>query len=122
MSTQRINAEIRRLQDLLERGHVPQIQRDALAPVIENLAWMRLKLDEGRAELKAASLTCEYDNGGGQSGVRENPIFRSYLNLWRGYIAGLEKLQAVLPKDLQEEAAGGIITMLDQVRQMRANS
>ena len=121
MSTQKINAEIRRLSDLMERGSVPQLQRDALAPVIENLAWMRFKLDEARADLKNAGLTCSYDNGGGQSGIRENPIFKSYLNLWRGYITGLEKLQAALPKDLQEEAAGGSITILDQVRQLRAS-
>lgn len=111
--------ELQRLQELMKRANVPQIQRDALLPVIENVSWMRTKLDTTRAELQDAAVAIPYDHGGGQSGLRESPAFKGYLSLWRGYLAGLEKLTAVLPKDLREEAAGGSITPLETVRKMR---
>ena len=115
----RVNNEHKRLEGLLERAEVPKQQRDLLAPVMDNMAWQRIKLDEARDEMREASIVCEYDNGGGQSGTRENPIFKAYINLWRAYMVGLEKFSSYLPKDLQEEAAGAGISVLEQVKQMK---
>lgn len=67
-------------------------RRKLMEPVAENLAWMRLKLDETREEIAGDSVACEYDNGNGQSGIHENPLFRGYENLWRAYMVGFEKL------------------------------
>lgn len=119
MDKKKIQEEHKRLMALLDRADVPQQQRDALAPVIDNLAWQRVKLDETREEMKDASVICEYNNGGGQTGTRENPIFKGYVNLWRAYMLGLEKLTSCLPKDLQDEANSEGTTMLDKVRQMK---
>lgn len=119
MNKKKIQEEHKRLIALLDRAEVPKQQRDALAPVIDNLAWQRVKLDETREEMKDASVICEYNNGGGQTGTRENPIFKGYVNLWRAYMLGLEKLTSYLPKDLQDEAANEGATMLDKVRQMK---
>ncbi len=38
----------------------------------------------------------EYDNGGGQTGVRENPAFRAYEALWKTYLSGLDALLKLL--------------------------
>ena len=111
--------EHKRLEALLERANVPQQRRDVLAPVIDNLAWQRVKLDEAREEMQDASIVCHYDNGGGQSGERENPIFKAYINLWRAYMVGLEKYTSYLPKELQEEAAGDSLSVLEQVKNMK---
>lgn len=114
-----VKAEHKRLEALLDRAKVPQQQRDVLASVVDNLAWQRVKLDEAREQMQDASIVCHYENGGGQSGERENPIFKAYINLWRAYMVGLEKFSSYLPKELQAEAAGGSISVLEQVRQMR---
>lgn len=114
-----IEAEHRRLEALLDRAGVPQQQRDVLAPVIDNMAWQRAKLDEVREEMQDASVVCHYCNGGGQEGERENPIFKGYINLWRAYVLGLEKFTAHFPKELQDEAASKTESILDQVRQMK---
>ena len=119
MDNKLVKAEHKRLMDLLDRAEVPKQQRDVLAPVVDNISWQRVKLDEAREEMKEASLVCEYDNGGGQTGVRENPIFKAYINLWRAYMMGLEKYTSYLPKELQEEAVGDIISVLDQVKQLK---
>ena len=119
MDKNSVETEYKRLQDLLDRADVPQQKRDVLAPVIDNMAWQRVKLDEAREEMQDASVVCEYNNGGGQTGTRENPIFKAYINLWRAYMVGLEKFTSYLPKDLQEEAVGDSISVLDQVKKMK---
>ena len=119
MDKKAVNKEHKRLEALLDRADVPQQQRDVLAPVIDNMAWQRVKLDEAREQMQDASIVCHYDNGGGQEGERENPIFKAYINLWRAYMVGLEKYTSYLPKDLQEEAAGDGLSVLDQVKQMK---
>ena len=119
MDKRKVTREHKRLEALLDRADVPQQQRDVLAPVIDNMAWQKVKLDEAREEMKDACLTCHYDNGGGQTGTRENPVFKAYINLWRAYMAGLEKYTSYLPKELQDEAAGDSLSVLEQVKQMK---
>ena len=119
MDKRAVTKEHKRLEALLDRADVPTQQRDVLAPVVDNMAWQRIKLDEAREEMKDASIVCHYSNGGGQEGERENPIFKAYINLWRAYMVGLEKFSSYLPKELQEEAAGDSLSVLDQVKQMK---
>lgn len=122
MDKKKVTTEHKRLTSLLDKAELPKQHKDVLAPVIDNLAWQRIKLDEARLQMQDADLVCEYDNGGGQTGVRENPIFKAYINLFRAYMVGLEKYTSYLPKELQEEATGGTISILEQVKQMkRAN-
>ncbi len=118
MDNKKVISEHKRLLDLLDKADIPQQQRDVLAPVIDNMAWQRIKLDETRKEMQQASVVCEYNNGGGQSGIRENPIFKAYINLWRAYMVGLEKYTSYLPKELQEEANEGI-SILEQVTRIK---
>ena len=119
MNELKVKQEHTRLTALLDKANVPKQQRDVLAPVIDNMAWQRVKLDETREEMREASVVCEYDNGGGQTGVRENPIFKAYINLWRAYMVGLEKFSSYLPKDMQEETASDGLNVLEQVKQMK---
>ena len=119
MDKKKVTKEHKRLEALLERAEVPQQQRDVLAPVIDNMAWQRVKLDEAREQMQDASIVCHYCNGGGQEGERENPIFKAYINLWRAYMVGLEKYTSYLPKELQEEAKGDSLDVLAQVRNMK---
>ncbi len=119
MDIKKVNKEHERLEALLDRAEVPQQQRDVLAPVIDNMAWQRVKLAEAMEQMQDESLICEYNNGGNQTGIRENPIFKAYVNLWRAYMVGLEKFTSYLPKDLQEEAKGDSLNILAQVREMK---
>ena len=119
MDKRKVSKEKKRLIALLDRAEVPTQQRDVLAPVMDNISWQRVKLDEAREEMQDASIVCHYNNGGGQAGERENPIFKAYINLFRAYMVGLEKFTSYLPKDLQEEAAGEQLDILAQVREMK---
>lgn len=53
-------------------------------------------------------ITVEYDNGGGQSGVRENPAFRAYEALWKTYMSGLDMLIKLLPVEVPQEQISDI--------------
>lgn len=116
----KVTKERERLLSLLDRADVPQQRRDVLAAVIDNISWQRAKLDEAREQMQEEHIICSYNNGGGQSGERENPIFKAYINLFRAYMIGLEKFTSYLPKDLQEETTGAAISTLDMVKKMRA--
>lgn len=114
-----VSMERERLESILERAGVPTQKKSVLLPVIDNMAWQRIKLDETRKEMRNASVVCTYNNGGGQTGTRENPIFKAYVNLWRAYMMGLEKFSACLPKDLQDEVSTEATNILEQVRNMK---
>lgn len=119
MDEKAVLKEHKRLEALLDRADVPRQQREVLAPVIDNMSWMRAKLDETRELMQTAKVVCKYDHGGGQSGIKENPLFKGYSNLFRTYMIAVEKFSSYLPKELQEEASGDGLNVLEQVIRMK---
>ena len=71
--------------------------------MILNVSWMKSKLDDARTAIGEDGITVEYDNGGGQTGVRENPAFRAYEALWKTYLSGLDALLKLLPEGAGED-------------------
>lgn len=89
--------EKRRLLNLIDE--IPTKKVAALMPVIENTAWMKAKLDEARELIKDSPVVVKYNNGGGQKGIRENPLFKGYEALWKAYLLGLDRIMQMLPAD-----------------------
>lgn len=69
-----------------------------LQPVIQNMASLKAKLDDAQEEIQEAPLTIEWDNGGGQSGVKENPVFRMYESMWKAYMSGMKTILGYVPE------------------------
>lgn len=114
--------EIKRLNLLLADFHVSENKIEILQPVIENTAWMKIKLDEARKAVKNSNVVIPYDNGGGQTGLRENPLFKGYESLWKSYMAGMCKIMECLPKEVVEVEAKKIEkpqTILEIVRKQK---
>lgn len=82
--------ELKRLTGILE-GITPE-KAETLKPVAENTAWIKVQLDRARELIADSEMIVEYDNGGGQTGIRENPAFKAYEALWKAYISGIAKL------------------------------
>ena len=120
MSTQeeRVSDEVMRLTQLLNDYGVSEKKQRALESVIENTAWMRVKLDDAREAVKTSSVVIPYDNGGGQKGLRENPIFKGYESLWKSYMSGMCKILDCLPSEQAQAAdtAESPKTVLELVR------
>lgn len=111
--------EIERLKNLLYEFGITDRKIKMLEPVIENTAWMKVKLDEAREVVRDSSVVISYDNGGGQTGIRENPIFKGYEALWKSYMSGMNIILNALPQEIVEKEAEKVVqakTMLEIVR------
>ncbi|MBO7430389.1 MAG: hypothetical protein J6U56_05185 [Spirochaetia bacterium] len=111
--------EERRIKGLLSGSGVSATKMKLLEPIILNTAWMKAKLDDARDAIKSSNIVITYDNGGGQKGLRENPLFKGYENLWRSYMAGMNRIMDSLPDEVVrqvEEEAEQPKTMLELIR------
>lgn len=92
----------------LAKNGVSEARLEALRPVLANVALMQAKLEETSEEIETSSIVVEYDNGGGQRGIRENPLFRGYEALWKSYMVGvrtiLDGLDAETAKATRQKA------------------
>ncbi len=80
--------------------------RPQVTVLAEQVIFMAKKLKETKTGLRDQSLTIEYDNGGGQTGIRENPAFTAYEKLLATYTKSLAALRDVIgdaaPKEMSE--------------------
>ena len=116
---ERAMMEAERLKSLLFDCNIPEKKIGFLEDVIKNVSWMKVKLDEARAAIQTSNVVIPYDNGGGQKGLRENPLFKGYESLFKSYMSGMRQILDVLPKQVAEEEKEEIEkpqTMLDFVR------
>ncbi len=83
----------------LKRAKISEHKMKVLDTVLTNVSVMKVKLDEAKASIATEPSVVEYDNGGGQKGVRENPFFTSYEKLWAAYMKGMDRIMSSLPDD-----------------------
>ena len=103
----RVDDERERLLRLLSDAGVPEVRIQLLDDVIDNTAWMAVKLDDARRTIRSGRIVTKYDNGGGQKGSHTNPAFPEYRMLWGAYMKGLQQIMAELPnQDKAAETAG----------------
>lgn len=116
---ERAESECERIMAILEDSGISEKRKKLLEPVVINTAWMRAKLDDARDAIKNSQIVISYDNGGGQKGIRENPLFKGYESLWKSYMTGMSKILDCLPNEVVETAEEYIEkpkTVLDLVR------
>lgn len=116
----RVTREKKRILALLADFYIQENKVKILEPIVENVAWMKVKLDDARAVIAGSNIVIPYDNGGGQNGIRENPAFKGYETLWKSYMAGLEKILEELPEEERAsvaEVADAPKTVLELVRE-----
>lgn len=94
--------EIRNIKKLIPKG-TNKTLLTALMPVIENTAWMKVKLDNTREEIESSGVVIEYDNGGGQKGIKENPAFKGYESLWKSYLSGMGRILSAVSDEKARE-------------------
>lgn len=118
---ERAEEEQNRIIDILEEVGVSEKRIKLLRPVIQNTAWMKAKLDDARDAVKTSNIVITYDNGGGQKGIRENPLFKGYESLFKSYMSGMAKILECLPEEQIECDSQVVIeqpkTMLELMRQ-----
>ena len=116
---ERFQEEFDRINNLLNEAGVSDKKIRIMQPVIENTAWMKVKLDDSRLAVKNSQIVISYDNGGGQKGIRENPLFKGYESLWKSYMHGMQKIIECIPDDnsnIKKEELDKPLSMLEVVR------
>ena len=68
--------------------------------------FQRVQLEAARKRLAKEPLVIEYDNGGGQSGIRENPEWLAYEKLLKSYHATLRAITAQAGGKASEKQTG----------------
>lgn len=109
----RYQSELKKLQRLTKDA-IPDEKRSAVLPLMSNIAFLKVKLDEARRELMHESIFTEYDNGGGQSGLREHPGFSAYNKLFTTFSRGIKQLTDMMPSG--STAGDALIDYLNETR------
>jgi hypothetical protein len=114
----RAEEEQNRIIELLNEVGISAKKMKLLEPIVLNTAWMKVKLDDAREAIKNSNIVISYDNGGGQKGIRENPLYKGYESLWRSYMAGMDRILSTLPdEEIKKEELEKPKTMLELVRE-----
>lgn len=81
----------------------------------DSVLFMASKLKETRSKIKKEPLVIEYDNGGGQKGIRENPNYIAYEHLLTAYNKSLRQLTEIIEKGSPSQRSSNILRELSVV-------
>ena len=93
---------------------------DEALELAESVVFMARKLEESRKLLKNEPLVVEYNNGGGQYGIRENPHFTAYEHLLTSYNKALRQLTEIVEKGTPVRKASTIMKELSVIAGKKA--
>ena len=94
-----VKKEQRKISREIKKANISEHKMKVIDPVITNVAFMKVKLDEARDQVKHETITVEYDNGGGQKGIRENPVFKRYEAFFKTYMLAMGRIIDALPDE-----------------------
>ena len=92
----RKNKERNRIKSLMKEAGAEEWKIKLCEQVIENTAWMSVKLEDTIAVIKNSEIAISYNNGGGQAGIRQNPLFLGYESLWKAYMTGMNQIMSTI--------------------------
>ena len=101
--------EKNKIRKQLRDAKIPAHKMKLIEATIDNVALMKAKLDEMREQLLTEKAMVDYDNGGGQKGVRENPFFKRYESFFKTYTLGMSEIFECL-RDEEGASSTGIDT------------
>ena len=64
---------------------------------IEQLAWLNVSIAELQQEIDETGTTVVYDNGGGQTGIKDNPNIKTLIAYQKNAIAITKQLTDLVP-------------------------
>lgn len=85
---------------------------DEAVQLADQVFFMAEKLQETQIAIQEEPLCIEYDNGGGQKGIRENPNYRAYEKLLTTYTKALNQLLGILENAAPVANTSNIISKL----------
>lgn len=96
--TRKINAYVRQLSPLLDRCDDDQ-RKSILKILIDKIAYLTVCLEETKDITVREGTVVEYNNGGGQVGIRAHPAVQVYTQYSKTLAADLKQLREFLPEE-----------------------
>ena len=104
---------IKKRAEILVAG-VGTLHAEALE-LAESVLFMAEKLKESRKLMEKEPLVIDYDNGGGQKGIRENPHYTAFEKLMATYIRSLDQLTKIINENGTEQKPLGVLAELSTI-------
>lgn len=83
--------------------------------LLDNAAFMALKLEDLQAEINQNGMVAEYQNGANQFGTKKSPEVEVYLSMIKNYTAIVNTLMNALPDDSSAgSAANGLLDFISR--------
>jgi hypothetical protein len=95
----RIKDEYRRISKHFKR--LPKNQREFIEPLLGNMAFMKVTLEDLQDEINENGCVEIYQNGRNQSGQKASGAIQSYNALIKNYNAISERIEKLLPHDTE---------------------
>lgn len=96
------------------------ILHDESVTLAEAVVTMSEKIKESIEVIKDEPLVIPYDNGGGQSGIRENPQYTAFEKLMASYTKALRQLIEIVEKGSPSQKTIGIMKELSAIAGKKA--
>ena len=106
-----ISAEVKRLEKIFE--NIQQDKRALCMNLIQNAAFMAVKLHELQDMIDKDGMVERYDNGGGQSGNKIGSAVQIYQKMLPSYNQVIKTLAGMLPPSEKELAVRSADPMAD---------
>lgn len=91
------------------------VMKNEAIELAEQVLFMSEKLKEERKKLEKEPLIIDYDNGGGQSGIRENPHYTAYEKLLSSFNKSLKQLTEIIENGTPVKQKASIMTELSAI-------
>lgn len=92
-----------------------RVLHDEALELAESVVFMAAKLEESRKAMIDEPLVVPYDNGGGQTGIRENPHYVAFEHLVTAYNKSLRQLTEIVEKGTPVRNASNIMAELSTI-------
>ena len=92
-----------------------KVMHDEALELAESVVFMAAKLEDSRKVMANEPLVVPYDNGGGQTGLRENPHFAAFEKLMNTYTRSLSQLTQIVEKGTTTEKSLGVMAELTTI-------
>lgn len=96
------------------------VLHDESVALADAVVFMSEKIKETIKEIEREPLIIPYDNGGGQSGIRENPHFTAFEKLMASYTKSLRQLVEIVEKGSPSQKTIGIMKDLNSIAKKKA--
>lgn len=116
-ATARKERNVNRAEEICSGVSVLHNESLALAKAV---VLMSEKIEAAIVELQDAPLVIPYDNGGGQTGIRENPEFVAFEKLMASYTKSLRQLTEIVEKGSPSQKSIGVLKELSVIAGKKA--